>query len=516
MLQKLPISYADFATIRNKNCIYIDKTQYIYELAHSGGMYFLSRPRRFGKSMTLWTLKELFEGKRDLFKGLWIDEHWDWSRKPNPVIHVSFKNMDYIGHGLQKALSRCLLQIGSDAGIILTSETAKDLLQELLFALAKTNKVVVLIDEYDVPITHYLTDKIELARENQELLKEFYTTLKENDSTIEFVMITGVSKFAKVGIFSGLNNIRDISMEAKFSTMFGYTQEELEGNFDTYLAVIQEKLNLNRNELIEKIRFWYNGYRFKYDATSVYNPVSVNLFLETQEFTNFWFETGTPSFLVKHLKEHGMFMFHNEAVSSYSFNSFDIENLNTWGLLYQTGYLTIKSREEDDDDAYYLDYPNYEVEKSMVTCLLEGFNGLQIGEGVPLSRRLEKALINNDIAQAISVLQTIFKKIPYQIYEQNKEAFYHASVYLLFTYMGFRIHSEVCLSDGRCDSLLETKTHFFIMEFKLDTKPEVALQQIIDKDYAQAYRNKGKEIVGIGIVFSSETRNIGAFASAVL
>ena len=298
--------------------------------------------------------------------------------------------------------------------------------------------------------------------------------------------------------------------------MFGYTQAELEGNFEPHLTVVGEKLNLNRAELLAKMRFWYNGYCFKINAPTVYNPVSINLFFEEKGFENFWFETGTPSFLVKHLKEHGMFMFHNEAVSSYSFNSFDIENLNTWGLLYQTGYLTIKSREEDDDDAYFLDYPNYEVEKSMITCLLEGFNGLQIGEGVPLSRRLEKALINVNIDAAMSVLQTIFKKIPYQIYEQNKEAFYHASVYLLFTYMGFRIHSEVCLSDGRCDSLLETKTHFFVMEFKIDTKPEVALKQIIDKDYAQAYRNLGKEIVGIGIVFSSETRNISAWTSAVL
>ena len=211
------------------------------------------------------------------------------------------------------------------------------------------------------------------------------------------------------------------------------------------------------------MRFWYNGYRFKYGAQTVYNPVSINLFLEEQEFTNFWFETGTPTFLVNHLKKHGLFIFKNEAISSYAFNSFDIDNLNAYGLLYQSGYLTIKDRDDDDDDAYYLDYPNYEVEKSMITCLLEGFSGLQIGDGVPLSRRLEKALINNDIDAAMSVLKTVFKNIPYQIYEQNKEAFFHAAVYLLFTYMGFRIHSEVCLSDGRCDSVLETKTHFFIM-----------------------------------------------------
>ena len=215
MLQQLPINFANFADIRNDNCVYIDKTQYIYALAKQRGMYFLSRPRRFGKSMTLWTLKELFEGKRNLFKGLWIDEHWDWSRKPNPVIHISFKTLNYIEEGLSVALQKRLNQIAIKNNIQLTETKPKDSLSELLIKLTETNKVVVLIDEYDVPITHYLTDKIEIARENQELLKDFYTTLKEFDNTIEFVMITGVSKFAKVGIFSGLNNIRDISMETK-------------------------------------------------------------------------------------------------------------------------------------------------------------------------------------------------------------------------------------------------------------------------------------------------------------
>ena len=516
MLQQLPISFAEFTEIRKDNCVYVDKTQYVYQLAKQRGMYFLSRPRRFGKSMTLWVFKALFEGKRELFKDLWIDEHWDWSRKPNPVVHISFKNMLYHQLGLENALAKELHSIAAEYGLALRETISKGLLKELLYELSKTNKVVVLIDEYDVPITHYLTDKFELARENQELLKEFYTTLKENDSTIEFVFITGVSKFAKVGIFSGLNNIKDISMSEQYSTMFGYTQEELETVFEPHLAAAGEKLNLNRADLLEKMRFWYNGYRFEIDAQTVYNPVSVNSFLDEKKFTNFWFETGTPTFLVNHLKEHGVFLFHNEAVSSYSFNSFNIENLDTWGLLFQTGYLTIKGIEEDDDDAYYLGYPNYEVEKSMITCMLEGFSGLSLGAGVPLSRRLEKAFINNDIDAAISVLKTIFKNIPYQIYEQNKEAFFHAAVYLFFTYMGFRVHSEVSLSDGRCDTLLETKTHFFIMEFKLDKKPEVALKQIIDKDYAQAYRNKGKEVVGIGIVFSSETRNISAWTSAVL
>ena len=212
MLQKLPLTYASLQSIRDYDYVYVDKTQYIYQLTEKKGMFFLSRPRRFGKSMMLSVMHELYAGNRTLIKGLWIEEHWDWSRKPNPVVHISFKNMLYHQLGLENALAKELHSIATEYSLTLRETVSKGLFKELLYELSKTNKVVVLIDEYDVPITHYLTDKFELARENQELLKEFYTTLKENDSIIEFVFITGVSKFAKVGIFSGLNNVRDISM----------------------------------------------------------------------------------------------------------------------------------------------------------------------------------------------------------------------------------------------------------------------------------------------------------------
>jgi hypothetical protein len=285
MLKKLPLSYADFRTIREGNYKYVDKTEYIYKLAEGKQMYFLSHPRRFGKSMTVSTLHELYKGSKELFEGLWIEKHWDWSRK-NPVIHISFKDINFVNSGLETALYLRLKQIVAENDLTTTAIYARDLFRELLHALSKNGKVVVLIDEYDAPMMHYLGINTPLALENRDVLKEFYTVLKENDHCVEMVFITGVSKFAKVGIFSGLNNFSDISMHRDFTTMFGYTQAELEDNFAEYFDVIASEMSITKTELLDKMRFWYNGYRFDVKSQKVYNPISTNSFFDAREFKN--------------------------------------------------------------------------------------------------------------------------------------------------------------------------------------------------------------------------------------
>ena len=320
------------------------------------------------------------------------------------------------------------------------------------------------------------------------------------------MFITGVSKFSKVGIFSGMNNINDLTLQADYATMLGYTQEELESNFSTEIETAAQKLNLTRTELLDKMKEWYNGYRFEETTQSVYNPVSVNTFFQVNKFENFWFATGTPSFLINILKQDGIFDLNHQDHTQLDFDSFDLEDLKIYGLLYQTGYLTIKSR--DEYGQYLLDYPNLEVKNAMLAYLIEAFGGVSKGTGISMAIQLEKAFNANNLEHVFQVLQTIFKSLPYFLYEKYPEKFFHAAIHLLFTYMGIRVHSEVCTSDGRVDSLVETDNHVFILEFKLDESPQIALDQIKRKKYYQEYWLKNKKIIGIGVNFSSTTKNI--------
>ena len=362
MAQKLPLGLQDFRGIIEGGYKYIDKTKYVYQLCSSGKYYFLSRPRRFGKSMNLAVLQEVYLGSEELFKGLWIADKWDWNRK-HPVVRISFTALGFQENGLQASLSFALDELIRENQIPAIQGNISNKFAHLIKQLAKKNKVVVLIDEYDAPIINYLGKAIDKAYENRELLKSFYTVLKDLDSHLEFVFITGVSKFSKVGIFSGMNNLTDLSMHPQYATMLGYTQQELESNFAEELEATATQLQLSKAELLDQLRWWYNGYRFHPDADRVYNPVSVNNFFNRREFKNFWFETGTPTFLINLLKQEGIYNFNLELQSEQSLNFFDLEQLNLHGVLYQMGFLTIKSR--NAYGLYQLDYPNHEVEQTM-------------------------------------------------------------------------------------------------------------------------------------------------------
>ncbi len=505
-LQPLPIGLQDFRKIRENGFKYIDKTRYIFELCQNPRTYFLSRPRRFGKSITIATLQELYSGSRELFEGLWIADKWDWNRI-NPVVRISFTAIGYQSLGLKAALEQELHTLAQGFGLELNQAGISPMFKELLTLLAgKSGKVVVLIDEYDAPIINYLGKDIELAYQNREILKEFYTVLKDMDAALELVFLTGVSKFSKVGIFSGLNNLQDISMHPAFATMLGYTQEELEANFAGEINAVAEQRQMSRETLLAEMRRWYNGYRFHLNAESVYNPVSVNLFFSQGDFENFWFATGTPTFLINLLKQHGLYDFKLTDQAQLEFDSFELEDLRPYGLLYQTGYLTIHGR--DEYGLYQLGYPNYEVENSMIAYLLEAFGGIPKGQGLVVAVRLEKAFESDDLEQVIKILTGMFAGLPYQLYEKTPERFYHAAVHLLFSYMGLRVHSEVCTAEGRADVVLETSRNVYILEFKLDQSADAALEQIRQKRYHQAFWNLGKPVTGVGVNFSSATRNI--------
>jgi hypothetical protein len=508
MAKKLPLGLQDFRGIIEDGYKYVDKTRYLYQLATSGKYFFLSRPRRFGKSITVSTLHELFSGSRELFQGLWIEGKWDWT-KVRPVVKLSLKDVNFEQRGLEEPLAERIAEIGTRNGLELHAASARDKFRELIMGLSARGKVVVLVDEYDAPIVHYLGKELDIAYANRELLKGFYSVLKELDTLLELVFLTGVSKFSKTGIFSGLNNLVDLSLHPDYATMLGYTQQELEANFPEEIAAAAAKLKLDRQTLLDQMREWYNGYRFHQAEETVYNPVSVNTFFDRKEFENFWFATGTPTFLIQLLKQDGVFDLHAMGQSTLDFDSFDLEDIRLFGLLYQTGYLTIQSR--DEFGQYTLDYPNREVKNSMLAYLFEAFGGVSKGTGVSMAIKLERAFIADDLEQAFRILQEMFAHIPYFLHEKYPEKFFHAAIHLLFTYMGIRAHSEVCTSEGRADSMVETDTHVYILEYKLDKSPQEALAQIRRKRYYRAAWERGKPVVGIGVQFSSQTKNIEAW-----
>jgi len=365
-MQKLPIGIQDFAKLREGGFVYVDKTKNIYELTSQGGYYFLSRPRRFGKSLLVSTMKELFSGNKELFKGLWIEDKWNWE-ETHPVLHIPFASLGYKSLGLEAALHRYLDKIIKHRGFDIQEESLSQKFEELLIALSQENEVVLLIDEYDKPIIDYLGGEIEQAKEHQQVLKNFYSVIKDNDRYLHMVFITGVSKFSKVSIFSDLNNLEDLTVgDYLTADMMGYTQEELEHCFAEYIPPTAEMLQMSREELLEEIRAWYNGYSWD-GKCFVYNPFSILNFFKKRAFFNFWFQTATPTFLIELIKRKPYYDFDGMEVGLAAFESFDLDHISTISLLFQTGYLTIKSINEYQ--IAVLGYPNREVKQSMLSVV---------------------------------------------------------------------------------------------------------------------------------------------------
>ena len=503
MKQNLPIGIQSFQEIRKNELLYIDKTEVIFRLITEGKYYFLSRPRRFGKSLTLSTIKAIFQGQKDLFDQLWIQDHWDWTAI-HPVIHISFSSIGYKELGLEKAIEIELKKIAKNTNITLEKSGISQLFQELLEKLSTHNKVVLLIDEYDKPIIDYL-DNIAQAKAHQQVLKSFYSIIKDADPYIRFLLITGVSKFSKVSIFSELNNLEDITIDWRFAALVGLTQKELTHNFEQHLQESEQRLKMSRNQLLAAVKEWYNGYSWDGEVF-VYNPFSLLNFFQKSAFHNFWFSTGTPTFLVNLLKERNLYNLGKTEVGQATFDSFDIENIESYSLLFQTGYLTIKSVEPFG--LYVIDYPNREVKDSMLQYLVAGFSHGAYSQSTPIVLKLRKAFLANDYDKIIRIINSLFKSIPSHIFIKDKEAYYHSVVFLVFQYLGQFIEAEVNTSDGRIDAVVQTATHIYILEFKLDESADAAIQQIQTKGYADKYKNEDKEIVGLGINFSSVSKSV--------
>lgn len=507
---KLPIGIQDFEKIVTNGLTYVDKTELIYQLATRYDPYFLSRPRRFGKSLLVSTLYALFSGRRDLFKGLWIDQSdWDWVVYPIIRLDMSAIN-NRTPEMFERALIHALNKIAATYNLTLSGETSSDVLSDLieqLFFITK-QKVVVLIDEYDKPLIDNIDD-LSLATDNRKILRQFFTILKVQDNHLRFIFLTGVTKFSKVSVFSGLNNLNDLTMSNDHSALLGYTRKELERYFTDNIQEVAHANDLSVEACYERIKEWYNGYKFSKNGELVYNPFSTLKLLDSKDFSAHWFETGTPAFLIDLVRKRQFDLSNLEQinVSVQSFSSFDIEELPTLPLLYQTGYLTIKAI-LPHINAYCLGFPNREVSQSFSESLLTTFASSKAECNkflVEIATNLYTSPWN--YSQFFDIMQKLFALIPYDLYVKQEKHF-HSLFYLIIKLAGFQINAEIHTQQGRADASLETKDRIIIFEFKLDGSAQMAIDQIRQNKYYQIYQDKVLPIYLVGINFNSQQRAI--------
>ena len=510
--QYITSSLYTFADMREYNYLYVDKTEFLWKLvSHPKSMFFFSRPRRFGKSLTLSTLKAIFQGKKELFKDLYIENQpYDW--KPYPVIHIDMgSNASSTPEELKEELISIIKNIAIELDVEITETLYNKKFEELIKKLYKRDgKVVILIDEYDKPILNNI-EKENIA-DFQAIMKGFYSVLKTCEPYERFVFITGVGKFLKVSIFSDLNNLSDISMNDDFAEMCGYTEKELEENFKTQLIETHKNSDytFDFDTFLKEIKKWYDGYKFSKRGKNVYNPVSLAKFLENHgDFSNYWFETGTPSILVKLFKSQTFDLSEalKEKYQKEIFTAFEPSRVSIIALMYQTGYLTIKNvKTVRNINRFELGFPNFEVEDSFYRYLLTNINN-KINAADYVYLKICDAVEENDVDKMLSTLNSFLADIPYSIQIKN-EKYYQSIFFSIFKLVGTSIKTEVETSDGRIDATIESNTNIFIFEFKLDKSAEIALDQIVNKEYYKPYLNSGKKITLIGANFNSETRKM--------
>jgi hypothetical protein len=511
-MQKLPIGIQHFDRIREQNFVYVDKTEQIYTLINTGTFVFLSRPRRFGKSVLLTTLQHLFLGHRQLFQGLWIEDKVDW--QPRPVLLINFNDLSYHEKNLADALDEEMVSQAAVHGLTLTGSDYKRKFQELIVKLSEQQKLILLIDEYDKPITDLLEDEQKVA-EHISILKDFYSVLKATASNhIQWSLITGVSKYGKISLFSDLNNLLDITMDRRFATVVGYTQAELEQYFGDRIDALAAYFAVSRAEILAATRRWYNGFSWDGKQT-LYVPFSTLVFLEQQTFENHWFVTATPSFLLKLFRQNQLPAYILERLRGDNtlLDNADVNNINVISLLFQTGYLTVKQVHPSlQGQRYDLGYPNYEVAQAFQKYLLADYLNISTTQvGAMMLVDLEEALNREDLPRVVLIVNAALAGIPYNLF-LPEEAYYHSIFYLLLKLLGFAILAEPHTSQGRIDALLELPDKIYILEFKMSSA-QVALDQIKNRHYDQPYRASGKKIILVGIAFDKEKRAIGDWKS---
>lgn len=514
MLKKLPIGINTLSSMLENDMVYIDKTPLIWQMVQQPARFFLSRPRRFGKSLLVDTLKELFEGNHALFNGLYIQDKWDWSQV-YPVIKIDFASGNLQNRKqLNERISSLLMMNSQRLGIEVEAHFDLAGWFESLILKAREKygqKVVVLVDEYDKPILDNI-DYPERAAEVREGLKNLYSVLKGQDAHLQFVFMTGVTKFSKVSLFSGLNQLKDITLDENYATICGYTQNDLETMFADHLIGVDWV----------QMKAWYNGYQFLGEA--VYNPYDILLFISgNQRYRNYWFETGNPSFLIKLFQQKAYFLPDLEQleVSEEILDSFDIETIDPVTLLFQAGYLTIEKAYAGfgDQFMFQLKVPNREVRQALNSHFINGYTQALASEKLKIQHQVFDSLNQGDLPRLQKVLQRLFASIPWRNFTNNdlpnSEGYYASVLYAFFASLNATIIPEDTTNHGQVDMTIMLGEFIYVMEIKLDKSqdyqpqiPNPTLQQIRDKAYAQKYLDQGKTVFEVGLVFNQNQRNL--------
>ena len=512
-MKRLPVGVQAFETFASRNCVYVDKTEHILRMTDEGMFYFLSRPRRFGKSLLVSVLKCLFQAKRELFDGLRIAEPGRWEWEEHPVIIIDFNGITYdTPENFRLSLTERLTRMAQEHGITLENSLPKGKFGELISGLRRKTgmPVVILVDEYDKPIIDHLGKgkaAMETARANRDILKSFFGVLKDTDISpmLRFVFITGVSKFSRVSIFSELNNLEDITMSPDYADLFGYTREELETCFAPHIAKSARETGMTEAEVLGRLERQYDGYRFSARDIKVYNPFSVLSSLKQRNFGNYWFETGTPTFLVNLLRKRDWHLpeIENTEVTESVFSTYDIDDLRPEALLFQTGYLTIKNVR---GRIHSLGYPNHEVRTAFLEILLTSLAEGATGTGISRFVLLSEYLAEENFEAFFETVTAVFAAIPYTLNTKRDEAYFHTLFYLMVSASGTDAENEVLTCRGRIDLVAEFHDSVHIMEFKCNRSAKAAISQIRKKGYAEKYRQGGKKIFLLGINFSTEKR----------
>ena len=506
---KYPIGIQNFGEVRRDGYAYVDKTALMYKLVSEGKYYFLSRPRRFGKSLFLSTLEAYFEGQKELFEGLAVSRlEKEWLR--HPILHLDlnaakYDDIEALNVILNVALSEWENRYGNSDAETTFSTRFMGVIRR---AFEKTGRrVVILVDEYDKPMLQAIGNDA-LQTEYRNTLKAFYGALKSCDRYIRFAFLTGVTKFGKVSVFSDLNNLFDISFDQRYSTICGITEAELHANFDEGVQLLAEYNKMTKEECYARMERDFDGYHFCMDSPGMYNPFSVLNTLASQQFRDYWFETGTPSFLVYQLKKTGypLTAMTEEELSTDTLNSIDIMDENPLPLLYQSGYLTLKSYDPEFDE-YKLGFPNREVEQGFIKYLYPFYTPKVQEKNTFSIARFVKDVERGDAEGFMRRLENFFANGDYQVMG-NLEIYFQNTLYVFFRLMGFYVDVERHTSDGRMDIVMQTPEYVYILELKMDKTAEEALAQIEAKEYAKPFAGDSRRIFKIGINFSTATRRI--------
>ena len=506
---KYPIGIQDFGNVRRDGYAYVDKTALMYKMVSEGKYYFLSRPRRFGKSLFLSTLAAYFSGQKELFQELAVEKmEKDWTK--HPILHLDLNSREYKDESsLEAELNRHLEKWEKQYGSEYKDRASEErFIHVIEHAYEQTGqRVVILVDEYDKPLLQAIGNE-PLQNAYRSKLKAFYSVLKTLDAKIRFAFLTGVTKFGKVSVFSDLNNLEDLSMLPQYSTVCGISEDELRVNFDEGVGELADNCGLTKEECYEKLKRDFDGYHFCVGSQGMYNPFSLLNTLKNRFFRDYWFETGTPSFLVYQLKktEYPLENMTTEELSTDTLNSIDIMDQNPLPLLYQSGYLTLKSY-DPEFDTYVLGFPNREVEQGFIKYLLPFYTPKTNEQNTFAIAQFVKDVRKGDAEGFMHRLQNFFANGDYQVMGKT-ELYFQNTLYVFFRLMGFYVEVERHTTRGRMDIVMQTPDYVYILELKINQTAAIALQQIEAKGYAQPFANDSRRLFKIGINFSTETKLI--------